>query len=271
MTRFTTWTSAIGLSLTLSLGCIGGCESTPGSAGSGGNSGNLTLANEAYQQSNYSAAYSYAKPIADSYSPASAEAAYLTGLAAFQLRNGSDAERYFQQAARGDNRTIGAQAMAMIGRIYAGQNRHERAIEAYAVAAQRLDGQDRANALYYTALSQQSMGQWEPARINLLMAKQASNDADFIRKVDSQLSARGWTLQIGAYSNATYAQAAAKNVATQTTGLALGAPRLVPATDAAGRKLVLVQVGQFQSETSAIAARKRLTSNAEVVPMLAAK
>lgn len=245
--------------------CITGCETTGGS----GPRGTLSTAYDAYNRGDFAAAYSQSKPIADAYSPQSSEAAYLTGLSAFQLKNGSEAERYLHQAARGEDRTIGGQSMAMIGRIYAGQNRHERAIEAYAGAAQRLTGEDRANALFHTAMSQQSLGQWQQANLNLTMAKQASKDAEFIRKVDSYLAVRAWTIQLGAYSDQRNAEIAARNIAGKTTGLAMGAPRLVPATDANGKRLILVQVGQFPNEPAAIAARNRLSGGAEVVPLMA--
>jgi len=256
---------AFALTLAVSLSIIG-CEST----GSGVN-GQLATAYQSYHSGNYAAAYSQAKPFADSYGSASTEGAYLTGLSAFQLRNGSEAERYLHQAVRGEDRTIGGQSMAMIGRIYAGQNRHERAIEAYAEAARRLTGEDRANALFYTALSQQSLGQWEPARINLIMAKQASSDAAFITKVDSYVGVRAWTVQVGAYSDQRNAQSAATNISGKTNSMLMGTPRLVPATDANGKKLVLVQVGQFPSEFAAMSARNRLSGNAEVVPMMASR
>lgn len=249
--------------------CFTGCESTA-PHGSGG-SGTLSTAYDSYRNGNYAAAYSQAKPIADGFTPHSAEAAYLTGLAAFQLRNGSEAERYLHQAARGEDRTIGGQALAMIGRIYAGQSRHDRAIETYAEAARRLTGEDRANALFYTALSQQSLGHWEPARVNLVMAKQTSRDAALISKIDSYLGVRGWTVQLGAYSDQRNAQNAATNISGKTNAMQMGSPRLIPATDAGGRKLVLVQVGQFPSEAAATAAKSRLSGAAEVVPMMAAK
>ena len=244
---------------------ITGCETT----GPSGSRGSLATAYEAYNRGDFAAAYSQSKPIADAYGTQSNEAAYLTGLAAFQLKSGSEAERYLQQAARGEDRTIGGQSMAMIGRIYAGQNRHERAIESYAGAAQRLTGEDRANALFHTAMSQQSLGQWQQAQTNLTMAKQASKDAELIKKVDSYLAVRAWTIQLGAYTDQRNAETAARNIAAKTTGLAMGAPRLVPATDATGKRLILLQVGQFPNEPAAIAARNRLSGGAEVVPLMA--
>jgi len=252
----------LGLALTLA-----GCETT----GPGARPANLTAAYEAYNRGDYAAAYSQAKPNADAFGSASDESAYLTGLAAYQLRNGTEAERYLHQASRGDDRKLGGEAMAMIGRIYAGQGRHERAVEAYAIAAQRLAGDDRANALLYTALSQQSLGQWREAHTNLVMAKQATSDAEFQKKVDSYLAVRGWTIQLGAYADERNAQTAARGIAGKTTALMMGPPRLVPATDSAGRRLILLQVGQFPSEANALAAKNRLSGSAEVVPMLAAK
>ncbi len=247
--------------------CFTGCEST----GPHGSGGGLSTAYDSYRSGNHAAAYSQAKPLADSFGQHSAEAAYLTGLAAFQLRNTTEAERYLHQATRGQDRTIGGQALAMIGRIYAGQSRHDRAIEAYAEAARRLTGEDRANALFHTALSQQSLGHWEPARVNLIMAKQTSRDAAFIGKVDSYIGVRAWTVQLGAYSDQQNARNAATNIAGKTNAMQMGSPRLVPATDAGGRKLVLVQVGQFPSEAAATAAKNRLSGAAEVVPMMAAR
>ena len=258
-------TMTVALALLLCLAT--GCQTAP----RGRNHPQLTGAYDAYRRGDYPAAYTSAKPLADSYTDASAEAAYLTGLSAYQLRNSAEAERYLNTAARSGQSDVAGDALAMLGRLYAEQNRHERAAAAYLSAARRLDGQDKAQALYQAGISQQSLGQWTDARGNLMLARRASSDSSFIQRVDQQLKVIGWTIQVGAYSQVSNAQVAVQDLSKRPTTQYVGDPRLVAATDASGNRIILVQVGQFPSEANAVAAQRRVGAGAVVVPMMAAR
>ncbi|MEX2215707.1 MAG: SPOR domain-containing protein [Phycisphaeraceae bacterium] len=251
----------------LLLTLLTGCQTGP----QGRNHPQLKSAYEAYHRGDHTAAYAAAKPLADAYNESSMEAAYLTGLCAYQLRNSAEAERYLNTAARGNNSDVAGDSLAMLGRLYAEQNRHERATAAYLSASRRLEGQDRAQALYQAGISQQSLGQWTYARGNLMLARSASRDASFIQRIDQQLKVVGWTIQVGAYSHVSNAQVAAQDLNQRPVAQYVGETRLVPATDVGGNQIILVQVGQFPSEANATAARGRVGTGAVVVPMMASR
>ncbi len=97
-----------------------GCESQPPSPA-------LHAAYNAYHRGNYAESYGNAKAVADA-SIEHGDAAYLAGLSAYQLKQSGDAERYLQQAAGASNVKTSGDAHAMLGRIYAEQGRHERAV-----------------------------------------------------------------------------------------------------------------------------------------------
>lgn len=231
----------------------------------------LGQAYEAYQRGDYAAAMSIARPLANN--DATGEAAYITGLCAYQLRDGAEAERYLRLAASrnasGNPRTSG-DAQAMLGRLSADRGQHAAAAEHYAAAGQKLTGQDRANAYYYAAISQQAMGQWRPAQANLVLARAATSDPAMLAKIDRQSGVVGWTLQFGAFGEEKNARAAHATLAAKAAKLSLGPPRLVAATDS-GKRLYLVQLGHFTDEAEARTARSRVSGEAIVVPMMAAR
>jgi cell division septation protein DedD len=231
----------------------------------------LGQAYEAYHRGDYSAAIAIAKPLAAN--DATGEAAYLAGLSAYQLRDGAEAERYLRMAvdrnAPGSPRTSG-DAHAMLGRLHADRDQHAAAVNHYTIAASRLAGRDRAQALYYAAISQQAMGQWDAARQNLALARAATNDPAVLAKIDRQSGMIGWTLQFGAYGEEKNARAAFASVAAKAAKLSFGPPRLVAANDS-GRRLYLVQLGRFANEAEARSAMARVSGEAIVVPMMATR
>ncbi len=240
-----------------------GCESQPPSPA-------LHAAYNAYHRGNYSESYGNAKAVADA-SIENGDAAYLAGLSAYQLKQSGEAERYLLQATRAANLKTSGDAHAMLGRIYAEQGRHERAVENYAIAASRLSGDERANALLFLAQSQQHLGQWPQAGANLNLARQATQNPEVLQRIAQQQAVTGWTLQVGAYTTEINAQRAAQDLATKTSKMSVGSPRLVPAVDSGGKRLILVQVGTFTNQAGASAAKGRIAPHAAVVPMMAAK
>lgn len=239
-----------------------GCETTK--------PGNLAGAYDAYHRGDFTSAYQIAQPMAGQFD-AKREASYIAGLSAYRMRNSNGAIEHLRSASQSSQNEIAADANITLGRIYAERGRHADAANAYLAATPKLQGQARANAHYYAAKSQQIIGQWNSARVNFGYAKQHSNHSGFHSLINNEFNVKGWTLQIGAYSNGQYARSAAEKIAPRAQQLRMGAPRLVPATDKNGRHLVLVQVGTFTSQTSADHAKSQLNPKAAVVPMAMAR
>lgn len=253
------WTRAV---LTLGLVALAaGCQTTATT------STGLTGAQDAYRRGDYTAAYTAARPIADSYGADSREASYIAGLSAYHLRRSTDSERYLMTAARSDDKALAGDAMASLGRLFDEQGRHDRAALAYIAAGERLTGEARAKAHFYAAVNQQKTGDWAAARNNLQLARQATAGTILQRQIDQQLQYRGWTIQVGAYSNTIYARKAAQALSTEPATANMGDPRLVQAIDPGGQALTLVQIGQFPSQMAASNAARYLRQKSLVVPL----
>jgi tetratricopeptide (TPR) repeat protein len=249
-----------------------GCETTGSTAGSGSTyisttPTTVTGAHDAYRRGNFAAAYTAAKPIADRGGSDASEAAYITGISAYYLRRGSEAQRYLTTASASHNVGLAGDAYASLGRIYAEQGNHTRAAQMYVAAGTRLLGEERATAYYFAAQNQQKVGQWTGARQNLISAKNASGNRNLRSRIDQQLQVRGWTLQFGAYSNSTNAKKAAQSLASKNNTSHLGSPRLVPAINSKGQRLTLVQIGQFSSQFAASSASRFIPDKAVIVPL----
>ncbi len=118
---------------------------------------------------------------------------------------------------------------------------------------------DRANAYYYGGIAQQKMGRWPQARNNLSLAISNSRDPDFRAKAIAQLKVTGYTLQTGAYEIEDHARSVANTMANRVASMHMGRPRIVPSHDpGSNRRLYLVQVGEFSSWPTALAARDEL-------------
>ena len=122
---------------------------------------------------------------------ANREASYIAGLSAYRLSHSAAAAGHLQSASRSGLTNVSADAQVTLGRLYAEQNRHSQAASAYLAAAPKLTGQAKANAYYYAAKSQQSLGQWTTARSHLLYAKRLSSHRSSNGK-SSTLSCCGW-------------------------------------------------------------------------------
>jgi hypothetical protein len=76
-----------------------------------------------------------------------------------------------------------------------------------------------------------------------------------------------YTIQVAALSDESAARTLGKQVTTKATLLGLGNARLLASKDAAGKQLVLVQVGKFSNYEAAASYRDKLGfRGAEVVP-----
>lgn len=239
----------VGLSLLFS---TLGCQQTGSSRAS------LEDIRTAYQAQDYNRAYRLGSIAADGRGVAADQAAYMAGMSAYKLGQTTLAINHLTQASRSSDKAMAGDALATIGLLYAQQNQHLRAAQAFLGAASRLTGQAKANALFYAAVSEQKQGRWADARSHLSLARVESSDADFKRQVDDQFAVTGYSLQVGAYANNVNAERAAGRWADRVRGMRVGQPRLVPQVTADGQNVVAVQIGQFSSYTTALMARSDL-------------
>ena len=235
-------------------GVLGGCQSMSPSE--------LVSAQASFRQSDYARALDQAVKLSHSADPAvRMEASYLAGLAARQQGKPQLAAQYLQAVTKNTDCQMAADIAAELGLIYRQQQRYNLAVRQLLVAAKNLEGQHRANAYYYAAEAQKKLGRWAEARTSLSLARASSNDLSFRQRIDEQLDVTGWTIQVGAFEQQSNAQSKAKSVATQGQGANLGPARIVPSIDVNGRKLYLVQIGQFSTFVTAKTARNRLKAS----------
>lgn len=250
--------------MAVSLTALGGCEVFEPAPPP-----RLDIARTAYQSGQFAQAYEISRAVARrNDAPDRYDAAYLAGLSAQRLGDMSNAVRYLRLATGSEDRGLRGQALATLGLAYARQSKHAAAADALLKAAKLVTGQDRAQAYFHAGIAEQKLGRWAQARTSLTLARGASNDPTFQRLVTEQLDVTGYTLQTGAFENAGNARKHAENLAKVSVGLNLGSPRVVPATDPQGRRLNLVQVGQFATFANAASARRSLgRSDAVIVPL----
>lgn len=194
-----------------------------------------------------------------------AEAAYLAGMSAYRLRRLGSAKQYLRIAADSDQVAVTGNALAMLGMIHVGQGRYDRASEALLAAAERVDGQDRANAYFYAAVAEQKLQRWANARAYLTLARQLSGDEAFRQRAAAQLRQTGWAIQLGTFDTEAQAQAAADQLATNPRLPNIGSPTVARIVDRDGDPKYVVRCGQFSTFTTAAAKRRELSLNDAVV------
>jgi len=228
----------------------------------------LQQATAEYEQGAYEAAYRTALPLSQTSGPQREAGAYVAGLAAWKHGRRHDAVRLLTIASRSRDASLAADANASLGMVYAELGQYASSARHLMEAAKDLQGQHRANAYYYTGIAQQKLGQHAQARTSFSLARNASQDANFRRQVEDQLSVTGYTLQIGAFRQRDNAMQAAERIAAQASQLRLGAPRIVDSTDQRGNTIYQVQLGQFTTYQSALDARQRLGQQQAIVVFL---
>lgn len=229
----------------------------------------LTDIRSAYDAQNYNKAYHLgARMSAYEQGPAAQQAAYMAGMSAYKLGRSTEAIQQLSSAAQSSDKGMAGDALATMGLLYARQNNHTRAAQAFLAAAGRLQEQGRANAYFFAAVSEQKIGHWALARTHLSLARNDSRDTNFKQQVDDQLAVTGYSLQVGAFADDDNANAAAAKWSKRVGDLHIGWPRLVRQTTSDGKTVTTVQIGQFSSYTTALMARKEIgDSEAIVVPL----
>jgi tetratricopeptide (TPR) repeat protein len=243
--------------------------------GCAANEQGLKQSQNAYDKGDYAAAYIHSKTIADDSAQPTAQrqqAAYFAGLSALKLNKVNDAAEYFGQAAESTEPSLSADASAQLGGVYAFQGNFNLAASEFLKASEKMTGEDKARALFYAGVAQQKMGRLPQAATNLRLAQSTTTDPTFKKTIGEQMLVTGFTIQTGAFSDEATAKKEAAIVGAKGTPLK-HTTRVVPATDPkSGKKLYLVQVGNFISQPTAMQALESMKlNNALVVPLSDAK
>ncbi|MEX0775982.1 MAG: tetratricopeptide repeat protein [Phycisphaeraceae bacterium] len=224
---------------------------------------------QAYQQGDYAGAYAQAKSTAARHSgEGRREAVYMAGMSAYQLGKLDEARRYLAEAAGSSDAKLAGDANAGLGMVLLKQGRPDAAEDAFLAATKSLGAQDKAMAHYYAAVAQQKAGKVDQARANFTIARSLTADTNLRQSIHEQLGSVGFTIQVGAFAKQSNAQTQAQRVGLRSDRV--GTPQIVPAIDRDGRRLYLVQVGQFSTYDSALAGKSRLgglASSAIIVPL----
>lgn len=259
---------------------LAGCRSSglkgtalQGTIADQGPTGTVEQATTAYRNGQYDLAFQVAAPIADdTYAKDRVDAAYIAGLAGKQIGYLDASARYLNYAmtqTRDDG--LKTDAAATLGMVYSQQSKYKLAADTLLFAAPRMTGEDAAQAYYFGGIAQQKLGNWSQARTSLILARGATADPAFRQQISEQINVTGWTLQVGAFSDAQLARDQAEQVAQRAQTMGLGLPRLVPGRTADGTAMTFVHVGQFTSYQSATRYRDQLGAQGVIIRALSTR
>ncbi len=286
----TTLRNAVALSLSLACLVFGGCSSTPAT----NSTGQPTYA-ELYSAGKYAEAQDAAAAVAKNASGSEKERAQLiAGLAANARDRDYEAEPFLRPLLESSDQNISGRAGAAMGLIAQRAGKHAKAVELLTSSAAKLEGHQAARAWMYAGDSYRSLGEDAKTREAYSRASTlAATDATLKSLIDSRMNppsvAGGsssrpgvpslagvrpdhpanahpngkYTLQVGAYGSRQRAQATADKLLGLTTGLGLGAPRVIDTT-VKGKTVTVVQIGRFADQQAAESARRRVGSGAFV-------
>jgi tetratricopeptide (TPR) repeat protein len=241
------WRQAAGL-LAL-LGGMSGCASGP-------QAGTLDRVIADHEAGMHEQACDEAGRIADrSRGQAADQAAYLSGLCAYELGRLDESAGRLQDAARSDDPATAARAKATLGLVRRQQGRYLEAAGLLDQAALELTGPDAREAAAVASECRQNAGRSLSTRgaggPDRLLARRASaGPSGVIPRDDGR-----FTLQAGAFRERRRADGVAGEAADVARRHGLGPVRVVPSDNGRGEELYLVQIGRFETRQAAAASR----------------
>lgn len=222
-----------------------GCEATPSA------SSRLNLALDHYEAKRYQLAQQHAMEAMRSPGTSATDrerAAYLAGLSAFRIGDMNEAELRLNGVLQSSDRILHASAQALLGQIKLDRNRPAEAATHFEAASRGLIGEDARQARRYAAIAHYEAG-------NLEAAERWYEPPNAAEPIPSR---GGFTLQVGAFQDQRRAEQAAAETADVARGHGIGPVTVKPSIDSRGRRLYLVQFGQFPTRQAAAQARSRL-------------
>jgi len=236
----------------------------------------LAGAVEDFREARYQQAFDRAKTLSRSSQPPLREqAAWVAGLAAYQMSMLDEAELQFMAAARSQDRRLVTDTKIMMGDIRVLQNRWSDAAQQYREAAGDLSGDERSRVLGYAevataragerggigTIAQNSSSGSSASGSGSAARSSSSTPAVPVRSGAPSAGASGaFALQAGAFQSEGNARRRATEISSQLRSAGLGEPRIVRMRDSGGREFWSVQVGSFPSRQSAETAKAKVPS-----------
>ncbi len=219
---------------------LGGCAGT--SSGSAG--GYL----ESFQSGRYEAALREAQGVhARSTGVERARAALIAGQSLHALGRDTESTRWLQPLASHQDDAIAGTALATLGLIAASQARHGSAAAQLSAAARRLSGDDAARAAMYAGDSYRAVNDARRAAECYELAAAKAASPALKREIAERTAGRTYSIQLGAFVQRAAADRTASGARAVAARAGLATPRIEPTTDASGRTLFAVRIGEFAS------------------------
>ncbi len=183
------------------------------------------------------------------------QASYLAGLGAYRMQQYLGVDRYLGPLTHAPDPAVAGRAAGTLGLADMERGNFREAATHFKSAADRLKGQEKAEATYRAGLAYKEAGLTSQARIQFIIAQGASKDPAFLAKVNRELKSSGFTLQLGVFAARSNAETMARDFQATSAAAQLGRANIVAGKGDRGETLYYVQVGAFNSYTAAIRAR----------------
>jgi len=194
------------------------------------------------------------------------QASYLAGLSAYRMQQYLSVDRYLGPLTHTPDPAVAGRAAGTLGLADMERGNFREAAAHFKNAADRLKGQEKAEATYRAGLAYREAGLTSQARIQFVIAQGASKDPAFLAKINRELKSSGYTLQLGVFAGRSNAEALVREFKSGR-GASIGEPRIVTAEGNRGETLYSVYVGTFNSYSAAIRGRALLDQPAIVRPI----
>jgi tetratricopeptide (TPR) repeat protein len=189
-----------------------------------------------------------------------ARAALVAGLAAHAMGRDTEAERWLNPLVEYGDTSIAGRAGAALGLIASSRGEYESAATLLVAAAGKLNGDESARANFYAGEALSALGRDGQARVQYALASaSARQDSPLRRRIEQRISTGRYSIQLGAFSKRTHAQAVVDSVRTRAQELGVGPPKIILSTDKRNRRLYVVRVGKFHDRAAALDTLHRLS------------
>jgi len=229
---------------------------------------------EAYEAGDYPRAYELASGLRfGGTTEERAYAEYIAGMSSWKQGQHARATGHLERVVSmlyppslDERRTDFGEVLVILGVVYAENSQYREAAARFMRGAPYLAGEDQANAYFHAGVSLQKLDRQPEALTQLRLAEAATQDAGLRAEIQRRMSATGFALQFGAFSDRVNAQRLAQDVATRTASMGFGPPRLVTALDQrSGKTVTLVQLGLFTDYRSANLAKTQVGDASAII------
>lgn len=254
------------------------CEGGPQKADAGDNRSYTQL----YEAREYGRAYTMASKAAESGTPGERERAMLVaGLAADRMDRHAEAERRLEPLLKSEDPRVAGTAAATLGLNAQSKGQHNQAADLLSQAANKLSGDDKANAAMYAGDSLLALSRTADAKASYTTAASVVKDSALRSEISNRLAnlklpaqapvigggSGTYTIQLGSYAEFSRANTQAARARPGVVSAGLPNPRIVQ-TSKAGKVMYAVRVGRFNTRDDAERARQRLGKDGLVMAAL---